>query len=203
MPKHPKTVAFEGWSGINNVLRPDRTDPKYLKEALNVDFDKSGGIQKRLGYESISSGDYHSLWSDGVDCFAVKDDDLVRINPDLTETVLKSGINSTLSFDKIDGRVYYTGPGETGVILENLVSNWGIEEPNRAAPFSRHTGYSIHLPGHQIKTADRMIAGIDDPEIAPIIEGEALGVAETCRRNPIPIRAPRLPSLSGQRFHPV
>lgn len=130
MPKHEKTVSLQGWSGINNVLRPERTDEKYLKEALNVDFDKSGGIQKRLGYSSLNSGDYHSLWSDGSDCFAVKDDDLIRINPDLTETTLKSGILSTLSFDKVDGRVYYTGLEDSGVILENLVSNWGIEEPN-------------------------------------------------------------------------
>ena len=130
MPQHPKTVSLQGWSGINNVLRPERTDEKYLKEALNIDFDKSGGIQKRLGYTSVSSGDYHSLWSDGSDCFAVKDNDLIRINPDLTETVLKTDVNSVLSFTKADGRVYYTGPSDTGVILENLVSNWGIAEPN-------------------------------------------------------------------------
>lgn len=130
MPKHPKTVSLKEFAGINNVLRPERTPEKYLKGALNVDFDRSGGIQKRLGYTSLSTGDYHSLWSEGEDCFAVKNNDLIRINPCLTEVVLKANINSTLSFDRIDGRVYYTGPNATGVILENLVSTWGIEEPN-------------------------------------------------------------------------
>lgn len=130
MPKHPATTSLDGFAGINNVLRPERTDPKYLKGALNVDIDKSGGIHKRLGYDLVTSGDFHSLWSDGNDCFAVMDDDLIRINRDLSTTVLQSNIISELTFDRADDLIFFTGIGVNGVISEDTVYPWGITEPN-------------------------------------------------------------------------
>lgn len=130
MAKHPKTVSLEGFSGKNNVLRPERTDPKYLKEALNIDIDKSGGVQKRLGYQSVEAGDFHSLWSDGNDCFAIQDNDLVRINANLSTTILQSNIYSSLTFDRADDLIFFTGEGVSGVISGNDVLPWGIAEPN-------------------------------------------------------------------------
>ena len=130
MAKHPQTIQLSGFSGKNNVLRPERTDPQYLKEALNIDIDKSGGIQQRVGYTSLESGDFHSLWSDGEDCFAVKDDDLVRINSDLSTSVLQSDIYSPLTFDRADDLIFFTGEGVNGVISGEDVLPWGISEPN-------------------------------------------------------------------------
>ena len=130
MPAHPKTVQLQTFAGLNNVLRPERTDPKYLKEATNIDIDKSGGIKKRLGYSLVESGDYHSLWSDGSDCLAVKDETLVRINSDLSTDTILTGVTSSLSFDKIGGKVYFTGTSVNGCIEGNSAIPWGIAEPN-------------------------------------------------------------------------
>ena len=79
MPNHPKTVELNVFNGLNNVLPPERTDPKYLKEALNIDIDKSGGIRKRKGYTKKIDGDFHSIWSTHANdrCFAVKDGNLI------------------------------------------------------------------------------------------------------------------------------
>ena len=88
MPKHPKTVELTAWKGLNNVLPPERTPQDYLKQADDIDIDKSGGIHKRKGYSLKISGKFHSLWSDGNDCFAVKNGSLIRIHSNYTVTDL-------------------------------------------------------------------------------------------------------------------
>lgn len=141
MPNHPKTTTIDSWKGLNNVLRPERTDPSYLKTAENVDVDKSGGIHKRKGYTKVLSGDVHSLWSEGNDCVAVVDGTLCRINSDYTTTNLVSGIGDTrLSYEKEDGAIYYTSVDQTGIIEGNSVVPFGIEAPNPQPSLSSGTG---------------------------------------------------------------
>lgn len=140
MAKHPQTVSLKGWSGVNNVLRPERVDPKYLTKALNVDIDKSGGLKKRLGYSLLDSGDYHSLWSEGSNCFAVKGTDLVRIKDDQSVEVLKSNVTSSLSFAEFEGTPYFTGEGQSGIISGSEVREWGIQPPNPRPTLTATTG---------------------------------------------------------------
>lgn len=131
MAKHPKTVELTSFKGLNNVLPPERTSPDYLKEATDVDIDKSGGIRKRKGYSLKVSGSFHSLWAKEGDCFAVKDGDLVRIRSDYSTTSLVAGIgDQKLTFEKYDGAVYYTSAGPKGVILGDDVVPFGIDAPN-------------------------------------------------------------------------
>ncbi len=141
MPKHPKTVNLEAFSGLNNVLPPERTEVKYLKTAMNVDIDKTGGIRKRKGYSLEDSGDYHSLWADGSSCFAVKDGDLVRIRSDYSTEVLVSGVGTLpVKFEKIDDKVYYTSSAFTGVIDSDGRRNFGISAPNPRPHLTASTG---------------------------------------------------------------
>ncbi|MBT8448160.1 MAG: hypothetical protein KJO69_00625, partial [Gammaproteobacteria bacterium] len=117
MPKHPKTVELTSWKGLNNVLPPERTPQDYLKEATDVDIDKSGGIRKRKGYTQKIAGAFHSLWSEGNDCIAVKDGSLVRIRNDYSTVDLGKTIgDERLSYAKYDGAVYYTSPTHKGII---------------------------------------------------------------------------------------
>jgi len=180
MPAHQKTVPLSGFSGLNNVSRPERTDPKYLKEALNIDIDKTGGIQKRLGYSLLESGSFHSLWSEGVNSFAVKDDNLVRINPDLTTTLLKSGIYSKLSFDERDGLVYFTGETANGVIDGNSVIPWGIEEPN-PKPTLSVTGGGLSAGVYQVAMTYIRSNGLESGSSVAqqLLVGDMAGIALT------------------------
>lgn len=142
MPSHPKTVTLSAFSGLNNVLPPERTDPKYLKEALNVDIDRSGGIRKRKGFTQILSGSFHSLWSQGEDCFAVRNGDLVRINSDYSyDTLLSNVDDNRLSYAKADGKIYFTSEGKKGVIdAGNTIRSFGIDSPNPKPRLTRVSG---------------------------------------------------------------
>lgn len=142
MPKHPKTVELTSWKGLNNVLPPERTPADYLKQADDIDIDKSGGIRKRKGYSLKISGSFHSLWSEGNDCFAVKDGTLVRIRSDYSTTNLVTGIGADekIAFEKYDGAVYFTSSGHKGVIEGDDVVSFGIDSPNPRPTLSVGTG---------------------------------------------------------------
>lgn len=132
MPNHPKTVELDSFKGLNNVLPPERTGSEYLKEAMNIDIDKSGGIRKRKGYTKVISGDFHSLWSthDKSRCFAVKDGDLVEIYSDYTTDIVLSSIGEDkISFEEVDGEIYYITDSITGIISKSGIRSFGLERP--------------------------------------------------------------------------
>ena len=117
-------VNLSGFKGINNVLKPENTPSEYLKKAENVNIDKAGNVLKRSGYSLLNSGHYSALWSNNDKCYAVKEGDLIEINPDYTYTVLKSGIgNIELCFEEVNGLVYFTSQQINGVIENGSITS--------------------------------------------------------------------------------
>ena len=141
MPSHPKTVTLSSFSGLNNILPPERTDPKYLKTAMNVDIDRSGGIRKRKGFQQVLDGSFHSLWSKGNDCYAVRNGDLIRINSDYsTDTLLSSVGEYRLTYEGLEGKTYFTSKGPKGVIDDGSIRSFGIPAPNPQPVLTRSSG---------------------------------------------------------------
>lgn len=144
MPNHPKTISISAWKGLNNTLPPERTPQDFLKTAENVDIDRSGGIQKRSGYSQIISGNFHSLWSNGSDCFGVKDETLVRIYSDYSTVDLVQDIgNDKISFEEDGDFVYFTSKTHTGIIYGNSVIPFGIDNPNPRPKLSLGNGVLV------------------------------------------------------------
>lgn len=132
MPRHPATNNLKSFAGINNRDTPEKTDPKYLKVAENIDIDKTGEIFMRKGSTILSSGSFHSLWSDGRRCYCVKDGNLINIDNNFTETTVVSGIGDTMcSFEHIEGTTYWCNAVYNGAIVNGVNRSWGIPRPNR------------------------------------------------------------------------
>lgn len=156
MPQHPKTVTLSDFAGLNNVLRPERTDPKYLKEATNVDIDKSGGVHLRLGYTSLDSGSYHSLWSDEKVMLAVKDGTLVKIKSDRSVISLGTTIGTTpISYASIGDKVYIINNKQALVYENDSVRRWGIDVPTTLPTLTQTVG---NLIGGQYQIATSFVA---------------------------------------------
>lgn len=86
---------------------------------------------------------YSSLWanSTGDKCYAIKDNDLVKINYDLSLTVLSAGVGPLeLSFEEIEDVVYFTSPSYNGIIENDVVRTWGIASPSRFPTLSIGNG---------------------------------------------------------------
>ena len=133
MPSHPKTVSLTSFNGLNNINLPERTDPKYLKEAMNIDIDRSGGIRKRKGFQKVLDGSFHSLWSNREVCYAVRDGNLVRINSNYsTDLVLSDVGDNKLTYEELEGKVYFTSERDKGIIEGTSLRNFGIDQIGRA-----------------------------------------------------------------------
>lgn len=133
MPNHQKTILVDSFKGINNVLLPENTGEDYLKEADNVNIDKSGRISKRKGYTLEDSGNYTCIWSNDTftKCYAVKDGDLIEIFRDLTNLTIRADIgNISLSFEEINGITYYTSNTVNGIIENGVNRSFGLETPS-------------------------------------------------------------------------
>lgn len=131
MAIHPKTASIKNFKGLNNVLRPERTPKEYLKEADNVDIDKSGGIQKRKGFTKVANGSYHSCWADYPFFVAVKDNNLVSLDSEYNSNVLMADVGSSpVSYFRLDDSLYFSSVYSNGVIEDGAVRPWGIDPPN-------------------------------------------------------------------------
>ena len=133
MARFPKTLELTTFTGLNNVLSPERTPSSFLKVAENIDIDKSGGIHKRPGYTLKLAGNFHSLWGEGYNFFAVKDGNLVRIHEDFsTEVLISYTSKERISYSSVDGSsdVYFTSKAMSGIITGNSVVPFGYTSPN-------------------------------------------------------------------------
>lgn len=132
MPRFPKTVEITEFAGLNNTLPPERTPSKYLKEAINIDIDKSGGIHKRPGYQLKIPGNFHSVWGEGNNFLGVKDNNLVRIRSDYTTEILAPyPHNERISYASIDSSsdVFFVSQDLQGHIIDNMVYPIGYQAP--------------------------------------------------------------------------
>ncbi len=181
MPNHGKTTEIKSFSGINNVLSPERTDPKYLKEAMNVDVDKSGGLKKRKGYSIKIAGNVTSLWSEGVDCIAIIDGDMLRVRSDYNTTVLVSNVGEgKFSFSKVGDIIYFVSTNLTGVIDGNTVRDFGIGNVNPRPLLSAGAG-SLTAGIYQVAltyvAADGRESGANLSQVIEVLENSSISVS--------------------------
>lgn len=119
------------FAGLRNSVPAERFKLPDLVTAMNVDIDDSRRISRRAGYGSpFAAGAYKSLWSSGDVALAVRNQtELVRIMPDYTVSVLRTGLTPGvyMSYTRPADVVYYSNSRETGVIDGGTSRSWGLE----------------------------------------------------------------------------
>ncbi len=165
MPRNQPTNKIRGFSGLTNVVEPeelvdaDRTKFPLL-EAENVFLTNARKLKQRAGYTLATAGSYHSLWGNNDFGLAVKGTDLVQIDRDLTETVLRNGMapRSPVSYDETGGRVYYMNDaGQRGYVESGATHPWGIE--HLEAPTLATTGGSLAAGTYRVTVTQRLPDG--------------------------------------------
>ena len=129
---HPPVVSLKAFSGLSNVTPPEGTAQTFLKKVDNFDITKTGDLKKRKGYTRIDSGDYSSLWTSpsGLGCYGMKDGGLVKISlPGPLITHLKyASLQKEVSFEEVDGVIYFASEEVTGRIVNGEVKDWGLSK---------------------------------------------------------------------------
>ncbi len=127
-----KPLLFcSGTSGLNTVADPVRV--RYDREAgvsdlavaVNIDIDQSGRPSRRQGFSKAQSGNFHSLFCDGGDCYVGRDGDLFRVGSDLSLTGVRSGLaGGRIHYCQVLNEVYYSNGKENGILQGSLSRPW-------------------------------------------------------------------------------
>lgn len=131
-----KTTLYERSLGLNTV--DDPVDVEYSKQgatalqvAVNITHrGNKGRLGRRSGQTLQQSGEFHSLFCDGGDCFVIQElagsASLMRVNTDYSLTGVRSGLamDSRTSFAQDGSDTYYTNGTNLGVITGGASNPW-------------------------------------------------------------------------------
>lgn len=148
MPTPPdnEVLQMDGWpKGLNNRLREtesqsvsegrfDLPSSPWLRGAVNVDLTQDGHPLRRRGFQNVSSGYMHSLWSDPTIPYGlvVKDGTLTLLWPS-EEALLAVQPYNIMSYTAVNGEVFFSNGVERGRITrDGVLRVWGL--PNPPAP---------------------------------------------------------------------
>ena len=122
-----RTVWFKQSQGLATKFDPSRIQYDknagvlHLSEAFNIDFDFTGAIFRRKGYELSTAGNFHSFFWGGGECVVVKDDELSLLAEDLSITQIRTGLSpNRLSYCQMGDSVLYMNGFQSGVVKNGM-----------------------------------------------------------------------------------
>lgn len=141
-------ATFRKFTGINNVLPPERLAPADLALASNVDIGMDGEARRRQGFSVDRAGAYTSVWDADGFGLAVKGGSLVNSGSD---AVLHAGVGSARMWycNLPDGRTIYANGTVSGLARSALVSKWGVPIPAAVGVPAAGGGGGLHAGKYQ------------------------------------------------------
>lgn len=125
----PESLNIQKFSGLKNIVSPERLGPDELQIARNIDLDHIGQVRRRRGYKLAAAGNYHSLYKPSAQrhMYVVKDGNLGILYSDCTFNVLKSNVGTDrLAYVEVADKTYFSSATSSGVINpDHTVSPWG------------------------------------------------------------------------------
>jgi len=121
-------TTFNKFTGLNNVLPPERLGPGDLSMALNVDIGMDTEIRRRKGHSVTRVGAYTNVWDADGFGLAVKGNDLVNAD---TDAVLHAGVGAARMWytNLPDGRTAYSNGAYNGMARAASRTGWGVPIP--------------------------------------------------------------------------
>ncbi len=143
---HPTRVRYNQDAGVSDLV-----------QAVNISIDNTGMPYRRLGWNLLESGEFHSLWCDGGDCFCILETasyaSLMQVLPDLSVVGLRSGLtkDKRMSFVDVNGTTLYSNSAENGQVIDGISSAWptgtyaGVDTTRefQAAPIGQELAFHL------------------------------------------------------------
>jgi len=125
--------------GTDNASDPAKVQPLrngglYFRELLNVDVDDEGMVHRRPGHadEPVANGSaIHSLWSDGETALFIQGTTLMKLNKNLSTSILVTGIDPTdrMAYVAVNDKVFFSNNSIIGYVHQGLP--YPFPEPNQ------------------------------------------------------------------------
>jgi hypothetical protein len=167
------THKLEQFGGIDNVHLPTARQAAtqtgmitFLNRAEGVDLGNRRNLERRDGYRTVRtiSGQWvHSLWSNGDNiALVMSDDKMLRLNVDLTTTILMTGFAlRRMSFVQAGLNIYFTNGVEIGCYDDNGVR--ALATPTDPFKAALKPGHIIEYYNHTLYTAVNNVLYCSDP----------------------------------------
>lgn len=134
-PSEDKDIAsFTKFLGLRNTTSEESFELGDLTVAQNVDQTDSYRLRRRRGFVATpTTGAYHSVGGNGLTALAVTGSSLMRVLPDFTTRLVRTGLTSGLrmKYAAMGDRIFYTNNAETGVFVNGFSRSWGIVPPDQ------------------------------------------------------------------------
>jgi hypothetical protein len=134
MERAMKNPQIKKFKGLNNVEDPLRLGLSWLRKADNVLVTSSGALTRRDGYAktyaaTLLAGAYTTR--DYRRCYAIDNGTLLRIYPDMTTGVLRTGLsNRDVFWTEVNEQVYFANGVDAGIItVQDTVLDWRWSKP--------------------------------------------------------------------------
>lgn len=128
-----RTYEHNDFTGLRNNTPVERFELSDLTEALNVDIDDSLEISRRDGFSApVVAGSFRSVWASGNTCLALRNEtDLVRIQPDYSVSVIRSGMTPArdISYTPLGSLIGYSNGIDIGIVQGSENRTWGLSTP--------------------------------------------------------------------------
>lgn len=126
----PESIVLNQFSGMKNVVNPERLAPGELEVAVNVDLDDVGQLRRRRGYTRRADGNYHSFFRSTRGVFCVKDGNLGRLYQNYSFSSLGVfAAQDPVAFVEVGPDIYFSTVDVSGVIrADETVDPWGAAD---------------------------------------------------------------------------
>ena len=139
-----KIQVLKQFTGLKNIVPPDRFVLGDLQEAVNVDIDNTGKVLRRGGYAPIpgNTDSSHSLFMQTGMALYRSGTELRRLYPQGNCDVVRNDMTVGLRtwYVMVNGKIYYSDGASTGVIDGGVNRSWGLAVPTTLGSLTTTTG---------------------------------------------------------------
>lgn len=144
-------LTFKSFTGINNVLPPERLSAKELQSATDVDIDRSGALLRRAGYAELSGTCHKNIWqAAGFMLSTISGNDLVAL-AGATQTLVQAALGPARVWyvNLPDGRTAFSNGAICGITGGGSATSWGVPRPPVAGALTPVSG-NLHASTYRI-----------------------------------------------------
>ncbi len=123
-------LKFDAFTGINNVLPPERMGKAELSAATNVDIGLAGEVRRRAGLTLVAAGCHKNLWQAPRALLATSEGALVAIDGAVRRTLHPALSGARVWYCNLpDGRTAFSNGNICGLTDGVLATGWGVPLP--------------------------------------------------------------------------
>lgn len=173
-------LTFEKFTGINNVLQPERLSAGELVEATNVDIGLDGELRRRSGYTEIDPTCHKNLHEAAGVLLATRDGgELVALKGTVATILHPSFGTARVRYcDLPDGRTALSNGSIAGITDGTVLTDWGVPVPDGIGALTPVAG-ELHPGDYQyqltyVRLSDGLEGGAAFSNPAPVPDGGIL-----------------------------